>query len=508
MRSKYRMAIEEMEERGILSPEERKISNRVFQELASDLYGESKMEGILKGEKNHTGEKIQPAHATNIALFRGGGMGTLYIALQDLSASAALKTGLPIRQIENERRTLGNLEFSKKYGIGILSRLYLAKYLRESLRDESNDNVTLRFEREGRLLQRINHPRVPYPIYADSKLMVMTFYPHTETLKEAILARERTERELFEMVKNTVKISAEIHQSKGVILHRDLKPDNILVYKSYISDLGSFIIDWGLVKPEPNAKDTTITHTGINFGTPSYMPPEQAQLGISAYDIRSETYVYGIILWEALSRRRNPFFDKHPLESLKKIADWGDGKIPDFIQNPGLLNPQVPMEVGAVCLKALSPKKEDRFQSMPELYDALEEAGKNWLLSRRRTMELPSGRPLLVYREQSQKPLQPVSPQPAFPDELRSVPTIIFGMEDPTVFLMENETLASGEIAPEATVIEPSNKDDETTQLMITTSDANKTDADRIRQVPATELTKEEQIDLLPLPDDDEPNKK
>jgi eukaryotic-like serine/threonine-protein kinase len=146
------------------------------------------------------------------------------------------------------------------------------------------------------------------------------------------------------------------------VLHRDLKPENIM-----IGDHGEvMVMDWGVArvmhdvaeKLRPDTSDElggSLTMDGTTIGTPGYMSPEQARGELSQMDGRSDQWSLGAILYELLTLKR-AYEGKTPLTILYKSVEGPP-------QNPRERAPELGIdeEVAQICLKAMSPKREDRF---------------------------------------------------------------------------------------------------------------------------------------------------
>ena len=140
--------------------------------------------------------------------------------------------------------------------------------------------------------------------------------------------------------------------SKGV-LHRDLKPQNVLVD----ANGEPHVSDFGLAK-DIHA-DSQITTEGSALGTPSYMSPEQAQARHGELDARTDVYSLGAVLYELLTRRP-PFKGDSPIETIMMVVQ--QRPVP-----PRAINKDCPRDLEAICLKCLEKDPPARYQSAQEL---------------------------------------------------------------------------------------------------------------------------------------------
>jgi Protein kinase domain len=141
------------------------------------------------------------------------------------------------------------------------------------------------------------------------------------------------------------------------ILHRDLKPQNVLID----ADDRPRITDFGLAKRIET--DSGLTRTGDIVGSPSYMSPEQASSRLEEVGPQSDVYSLGAILYELLTGRA-PFRGGTALETLCQVIE-----VPPV--PPRTLNPGVPQDLETICLKCLEKSPPNRFCSAQELADEL-----------------------------------------------------------------------------------------------------------------------------------------
>ncbi len=215
-----------------------------------------------------------------------------------------------------------------------------------------------RFQREAQMASSLNHPHILTVHDAgdfEGRQYLVTEFVDGGTLKEWLKQEKHTWRQAVELLTGVADGLATAHAAG--ILHRDVKPANILVAKNGYAKLA----DFGLAKLQEQAElDATRTLTevqtipGTLLGTIPYMSPEQASG--AAVDSRSDIFAFGAVLYETLSGQR-PFTGATDLEVLQNIIH----------ATPAPLPQSVPAELRSIVEKALENDPADRYQSMREV---------------------------------------------------------------------------------------------------------------------------------------------
>lgn len=244
--------------------------------------------------------------------------------------------------------------------------------------DDADDAVT-RLLREARALARLTHAAV-LPVFdvghldataaaCPNAVFMVTELVDGTTLREWLTAGQRPWREVLRVFRTAGEGLAAAHDAG--IIHRDFKPANVLIG----ADGRVRVADFGLARwtsseehhAELRATDSTtsradmdITEPGTVMGTPRYMAPEQHDG--STMDARTDQYAFCIALHEAL--HATPPFGGSSLEALCTAKAKGlEARPPQ--------NSRIPARLHRVLRRGLSPRPEDRFESMPDLLRAL-----------------------------------------------------------------------------------------------------------------------------------------
>ena len=216
-----------------------------------------------------------------------------------------------------------------------------------------------RFQREIRLLARLQHPHI-LPLY-DSGTTGETSYFVTAFVDGESL-RERLRREHQLPIDEAVRLASEIadaldfaHQHD--VVHRDIKPENILLHDGH-----AVVADFGIARAMRRRGAEMTTAAGLVVGSPAYMSPEQAS-GEPEIDGRTDIYSLASVLFEMLTG--NPPFTGLSAQSI--IAQRMTGAPPPLRSN----RPEVPAALETAVAKALQRAPAERYRTAGEFGGAL-----------------------------------------------------------------------------------------------------------------------------------------
>jgi HAMP domain-containing protein/predicted Ser/Thr protein kinase len=220
-----------------------------------------------------------------------------------------------------------------------------------------------RFKQEIRLARRIAHRNVvrTYDLGEQNGMYYLTMeYVEGTSLKQLIVTRGKLPVEVTLTVGKQLCRALEVAHAEGVI-HRDIKPQNIVVEPSGFLK----VMDFGIARLANPPKGKGLTEAGTSIGTPDYMSPEQ--LSGLELDPRSDLYAAGVVLFECLTGRVP--FEADTTWAL--IAKHLEEEAPD----PRMLNAEVPGALAVVILKAMAKDPKKRFESASQMHDALARIG-------------------------------------------------------------------------------------------------------------------------------------
>jgi serine/threonine-protein kinase len=283
-----------------------------------------------------------------------------------------------LRQQVSETRKLGQYRLTKRLGEGAMGEVYLAEHLLlrrpcaikvirpERVGDPSN---LVRFEREVQATATLTHPNtveiLDYGNAEDGTFYYVMEYLPGLTLEQLVghhgpLPPERT----IHLLKQTCGALEEAH-AIGLI-HRDIKPGNILVCERGGQHDVAKLLDFGLVREQVLQGEQRLTEVGVIAGTPGYMSPEQAA-GKTDLDRRSDIYSLGAVAYFLLAGQP-PFVRQTAMQTLAAQLY----EVPTRLDSH---RADIPADLRAVVERCLEKAPDRRFATADALQEALSKCG-------------------------------------------------------------------------------------------------------------------------------------
>jgi serine/threonine protein kinase len=274
----------------------------------------------------------------------------------------------------------GRYRIIKQLGEGGMGQVYLAEHVAiekrvalKVLRVEyaTKGDIVTRFQQEAISASRIKHPNV-LDVFDFGQLDNGCFYLAMEFLEGCDLADEITRRRVLD-ASTGIRVAMQICRALAAahangVVHRDMKPENVFLQRTADGEEIVKIVDFGIA--QLRSKDDSVvetkrrlTRTGMIFGTPEYMAPEQAS-GKHA-DLRADIYAVGIIMYEMFTGAV-PFTGETFLgvltKHLSEAAPAMNAVYPDLAISP---------QLQSVIMRALEKDPAVRYQSMLEFAQAI-----------------------------------------------------------------------------------------------------------------------------------------
>ena len=261
----------------------------------------------------------------------------------------------------------GSYRIERELGSGGMATVYLGRDLRHD-RDVAIKVLlpkvaavlsSERFLQEIHIAAQLQHPLI-LPLFDSGQADGLYYYVMPRIVGESL--RQRLEREKRLPLEEAVRIGREIAEAleyaHGMsVVHRDIKPENIMLSGGH-----PLVADFGIARAFGDSSAPRLTSTGIRFGTPLYMSPEQA-LGDPALDHRSDIYSLGCVIYEMIAG--SPPYPGTSLQAV--ISGHLKGKLPALSTSGAV----VPAWLQATIETALAKEPADRFQTAGELARAL-----------------------------------------------------------------------------------------------------------------------------------------
>ncbi len=304
----------------------------------------------------------------------------------------------PLSQTLQPTQRVGNFQLTRLIGQGGMGAVWAAqhavtkkevalKFLKTP--DLDSEKILRRFFREARAVSAVRHPNVVavHDVITHDGLPVMVM-----DLLEGEDLGARLERQPKMALRRAAQILVPIIDALRVahhsgVVHRDLKPDNIVLHRRADGQFEPKLIDFGIAKVDAKVEESTdtnqLTQTGTMMGTPYYMAPEQV-FGEKDVDHRADIWSMGVILYECLAGRR-PFEGDNFGQLFKAITL---SEVPKLSEAA----PELPLPVTQAVMAMLVRERAGRVDSLDAILEVLsaERDGDGSLVAP--TQPPPSGR--------------------------------------------------------------------------------------------------------------------
>jgi serine/threonine-protein kinase len=265
-----------------------------------------------------------------------------------------------------QRAFSGVYEVEREIGKGGNARIYLARDTRgeavalKILHPELLVSVAAdRFLREIKLAKQLDHPHIAHLLDSGEREWLVYY---VMTYVEGPTLREHLARVSRLSIPETVRLAGDLldaldHAHARGIVHRDVKPDNVV-----LAPRGAVLLDFGIARAVAASGSDRLTRSGIAVGTSTYMSPEQIT-ALKEIDLRSDLYALGVVLYECLAGQP-PFLHRNEAVVLQMHLTH---PAPDV----RTVRPETPADLATGIQRALAKTTEERWQSAAAMRDAL-----------------------------------------------------------------------------------------------------------------------------------------
>jgi len=253
---------------------------------------------------------------------------------------------------------MGVVYLAERIGLG---RRVAIKFLHADIAAQPQFRV--RFEREARAMSKLHHPHCVSVIdfgVADAPYIVLE-YVTGESLSHLLARGPIPLRRALTIIRQILAGLAHAH-NEGIV-HRDIKPDNVILAEATGTGDHARLLDFGLAKVTKRAGTASGLLGATAMGTPSYMSPEQARG--EDVDARSDLYSCGVMLFQMLTGKR-PFTGSDPLDVLRAHVEDKPPRLADAM--PGA---RFPPALETVLAGALAKNPDSRYASAIDFSEAL-----------------------------------------------------------------------------------------------------------------------------------------
>ncbi len=233
----------------------------------------------------------------------------------------------------------------------------------ELLKNDTDGTFLKRFRNEVLACRRLKHPNIvaTYDYHEEGfNCFIVMEYVDGQPLSDFLDTKQVFDfSHIYKIIKQLLSVLSYAH-GQGVI-HRDIKPDNILVK----DDGFIHVMDFGIARMDTS----TLTVAGTVMGSPGYMSPEQC-MG-KQVDQRSDIFSAGVVLYQLITNEK-PFTGDNPMATMQKILNVEPVKV-------SLLNNNIPSSFDLVINKALAKTPKSRYQSAEEFLEDIEDFYEHYL---------------------------------------------------------------------------------------------------------------------------------
>ena len=293
-----------------------------------------------------------------------------------IAVAAALWTGFSLLRLRGELgggRRAGAYRLERAIGSGGMANVYLARHdllkrpCAVKVLRPATEEIVARFEREVQLGSLVHHPNV-IEVYDYGRTSDGLFYCAMEYVEGQTLGETIT-REGAIPVLRALRILHQICAGLGAahaagLVHRDVKPENVMLYSQGEERDIVKILDFGLVKNLASAHSRDLTRGVRILGTPLYMAPERLR-NAGDVDARADIYSVGAVAFLMLSGKR-PFDSEDDLGLTSRILNDEPPRVSQVATQ------RIPVELDLLVQACLEKRREDRPQRVADLVDALD----------------------------------------------------------------------------------------------------------------------------------------